>query len=101
MGLTRSALRAATFTLAAICSVGGAGRAAEAHPNGVVGTTFPADFPTIIDASLGQPVIGFGGSDGRVEHVLGILNSPWTWSASLGFLRSLDEDDDCGGADCD
>ena len=69
MGLTRSALRAATFTLAAICSVGDASRAAEAHPNGVVGTTFPADFPTIIDASLGKPVIGFGGSDGRVERV--------------------------------
>ena len=25
-----------------------------------VGTTFPADFPVIIDASLGVPVIGFG-----------------------------------------
>jgi hypothetical protein len=100
MGLTRSALRAATFTLAAICSVR-AGRAAEAHPNGVVGTTFPADFPTIIDASLGVPLIGFGDSDGRVEHVLGILNAPWTWSASLGVLRSLEEDDDCEGADCD
>ena len=32
---------------------------------------------------------------------LGILNSPWTWSASLGFLRSLDEHGGCGGADCD
>src|SRR6266403_4867377 len=67
--LTRSALRAATFTLAALCSIGGAGRGAEAHPSGVVGTTFPADFPRIIDASLGVPVIGFGGSDGRVTHV--------------------------------
>ena len=100
MGPTRSALRAATFTLAALCFVGGAGRAVVAHPNGVVGTTFPADFPRIIDASLGVPVIGFGGSDGRVERVPVILNSPWTWSASLGFLRSLDQDD-CGGADCD
>jgi len=32
--------------------------AAEAGPQ--VGTTFPADFPVIIDASLGVPVIGFG-----------------------------------------
>jgi pimeloyl-ACP methyl ester carboxylesterase len=27
---------------------------------GVVGTTLPADFPVIVDASLGVPVIGFG-----------------------------------------
>ena len=27
---------------------------------GAVGTTFPADFPVITDASLGAPVIGFG-----------------------------------------
>ena len=52
MGPTRSALRAATFTLAALCSVGGASSAAEAHPNGVVGTTFPADFPRIIELTL-------------------------------------------------
>src|SRR5712671_2795319 len=68
MGLTCSALRAATFTLTALC-FGGAGRPAEVHPNGVVGATFPLDFPRIIDASLGVPVIGFGGSDGRVERV--------------------------------
>ena len=48
---------------------GGAARATEPHPNGLVGTTFPADFPRIIDASLGVPVIGFGGGQGRVEHV--------------------------------
>lgn len=29
---------------------------------GVVGTTLPADFPLIIDTSLGKPVIGFGAS---------------------------------------
>lgn len=32
-----------------------------------VGTSFPADFPEIIDASLGVPVIGFGAA-GRVER---------------------------------
>jgi pimeloyl-ACP methyl ester carboxylesterase len=36
------------------------------------GTTFPGDFPTIVDASLGTPVIGFGGS-GRVERTPVIL----------------------------
>ena len=39
--------------------------AAEAGPQ--VGTTFPADFPVIIDASLGVPVIGFGAA-GRVQR---------------------------------
>ena len=33
---------------------------AAAHADGVVGTTLPADFPVIEDASLGKPVIGFG-----------------------------------------
>jgi pimeloyl-ACP methyl ester carboxylesterase len=32
-----------------------------------VGTSFPADFPQIIDASLGVPVIGFGAA-GRVQR---------------------------------
>ncbi len=31
-----------------------------AHAAGTVGNTFPADFPTIEDTSLGKPVIGFG-----------------------------------------
>jgi pimeloyl-ACP methyl ester carboxylesterase len=39
--------------------------AAEAGPQ--VGTTFPADFPVIVDASLGVPVIGFGAA-GRVQR---------------------------------
>ena len=52
-----------------ILGFGGVARATEQHPNGLVGTTFPADFPRILDASLGVPVIGFGGSQGRVEHV--------------------------------
>ena len=30
------------------------------HAAGTVGTTFPADFPVIEDASLAKPVIGFG-----------------------------------------
>ena len=32
-----------------------------------VGTTFPPGFPTIVDASLGVPVIGFGAA-GAVER---------------------------------
>lgn len=33
-----------------------------------IGTSFPQDFPTIIDASLGTPVIGFGSSHGPVRR---------------------------------
>jgi pimeloyl-ACP methyl ester carboxylesterase len=34
--------------------------AAPARAGGTVGTTLPADFPVILDASLGTPVLGFG-----------------------------------------
>ena len=34
---------------------------------GQVGTSFPADFPVIVDASLGVPVIGFGAA-GKVKR---------------------------------
>ncbi|MCA1823083.1 MAG: esterase/lipase family protein [Mycobacteriales bacterium] len=34
-----------------------------------VSTSFPADFAVPIDAALRKPVIGFGGSAGRVRHV--------------------------------
>lgn len=33
-----------------------------------VGTSFPADFPVIVDATLGTPVIGFGSAEGPVAH---------------------------------
>ncbi len=33
---------------------------APVHADGLVGTAFPADFPVILDASLGTPLIGFG-----------------------------------------
>lgn len=39
-----------------------AGTLSAAHGAGTVGTTLPADFPVIEDASLGTPVIGFGAS---------------------------------------
>ncbi len=37
-----------------------AGALGAAQAAGVVGNTFPADFPVIEDTSLGKPVIGFG-----------------------------------------
>jgi pimeloyl-ACP methyl ester carboxylesterase len=42
--------------LAAVC----ASAAFTARAAGTVGTSFPSDFPVIVDASLGVPVIGFG-----------------------------------------
>jgi len=56
-------------TLSICCALAGAVRAAGPNPNGLLGTTFPADFPVVEDASLGVPVIGFGSSEGRVERV--------------------------------
>ena len=44
-----------------------AGTLGAAHAAGVVGNTFPADFPVIEDTSLGKPVIGFGAA-GPVVH---------------------------------
>lgn len=40
--------------------------------SGAVGTTFPADFPVITDASLGTPVLGFGAA-GPIEQTPVIL----------------------------
>ena len=47
-------------------AVGGAPRPASAA--GTVGTSFPDDFPEIIDHSLGTPVIGFGSNEGTVTR---------------------------------
>ena len=60
-GRTRRTLQTA---LAMLVVLGLAGRASA---GGQVGTSLPADFPVIIDASLGVPVIGFGAA-GRVQR---------------------------------
>ncbi len=52
---------------AILLSAGIAGAAGGAQTAATVGTTFPAGFPTIADASLGTPVLGFGAS-GRVQR---------------------------------
>ena len=44
----------------------GLATAAPAHARDrELGTTFPADFPVILDASLGTPLIGFGSDEAR------------------------------------
>jgi pimeloyl-ACP methyl ester carboxylesterase len=52
----------AIATIATLAALGSAAASAA-----TVGTTFPAGFPTIVDASLGVPVLGFGGA-GPVHH---------------------------------
>jgi pimeloyl-ACP methyl ester carboxylesterase len=61
------------FRIAAIIAVllqFGAGESASAaSPSKSVGTTFPDNFPVIVNPYLGEPVIGFGSNVGRVERV--------------------------------
>jgi pimeloyl-ACP methyl ester carboxylesterase len=84
-----------TAALSALCLAGGAARAADPHPNGLVGTTFPADFPRIVDASLGVPVIGFGSSEGEVERVPVIFlhgnnDTPFATACNpFGYIHNL------------
>ena len=46
-------------TLVALVAAAATG---TARAGDTIGTTFPAGFPTILDASLGTPVLGFGGA---------------------------------------
>src|SRR5712664_4285268 len=84
-----------TAALSALCLAGGAARAAEPHPNGLLGTTFPADFPRIVDASLGVPVIGFGSDLGEVERVPVIFlhgnnDTPFATACNpFGYIHNL------------
>lgn len=56
--------------LAAALLLASAAVVAAAEPSRKqLGTSFPASFPVIIDASLGTPVIGFGSDEGPVAHV--------------------------------
>jgi pimeloyl-ACP methyl ester carboxylesterase len=63
--------KARLFTLgaASVLAVVVAGAASGGHhsPAATVGTALPAGFPTITDASLGTPVLGFGAA-GRVKR---------------------------------
>jgi pimeloyl-ACP methyl ester carboxylesterase len=79
----------------AVCVAPAGARAQQQHPNGLVGTTFPARFPQILDASLGVPVIGFGGSKGHVEHVPVIFlhgnnDTPFATACNpFGYIHNL------------
>jgi hypothetical protein len=48
-------------------AAGAVALACSAHAAGTVGTTLPTDFPVIVDASLGVPLLGFGAA-GPVGH---------------------------------
>jgi pimeloyl-ACP methyl ester carboxylesterase len=60
-------LGAAMALAAVVAAVAGAHGIPPDNPSKTVGTSFPAGFPTILDASLGTPVLGFGAA-GRVRR---------------------------------
>jgi pimeloyl-ACP methyl ester carboxylesterase len=60
----RLSLLVSSLTLAAAATFS----ASDAHASGTIGTTLPADFPVILDATLGTPLLGFG-APGHVHHV--------------------------------
>ena len=60
MGMARWVPLGAAMVLSAV--VVGAAGGAQHRATAAVGTSFPAGFPTIVDASLGTPVLGFGAS---------------------------------------
>ena len=71
----------------------------QAHGVDRIGTTFPKGFPVILDASLGTPVLGFGGA-GRITRTPVILlhgnnDTPYptdcnsTYGAVQAFAQSL------------
>jgi pimeloyl-ACP methyl ester carboxylesterase len=60
-----------------------------------VGTTFPAGFPVLVDASLGTPVLGFGSADGPVAHtpvvfVHGNNDTPYPTACNAGYGHMTD-----------
>lgn len=80
-------LRALLATMVAALSL-------AAHAGGTVSDTLPADFPVIIDTSLGKPVIGFGAA-GPVKRTPVILlhgnnDTPFATACNpLGRIQAL------------
>jgi len=71
--------------------------AAPAHADGLVGTSFPAGFPVINDASTGQPLIGFGaaGTVTRTPVILvhGNNDTPYATACNpYGNMHELAQD---------
>src|SRR5229473_429972 len=70
------------------------GLASRASAGDQVGTSFPAGFPVIIDASLGVPVIGFGAA-GRVQRtpvvfLHGNNDTPFPTACNLfGYIHAM------------
>jgi pimeloyl-ACP methyl ester carboxylesterase len=70
--------------------------AGASHAGGTVGTSLPADFPVILDASLGTPVLGFGaaGSVARTPVIFlhGNNDTPYannTVCSSFGRMQAM------------
>jgi pimeloyl-ACP methyl ester carboxylesterase len=73
----------------------GSGVALGALAAGTVGTTFPANFPSIEDASLGKPVIGFGAAGPVTRTPVILLHGnndtpfPTACNPSYGHIQRL------------
>jgi pimeloyl-ACP methyl ester carboxylesterase len=80
----------AALIIAALVAVAPAGAKSKE-----LGTTFPAGFPIILDASLGTPVIGFGSDDGPVARTPVIFlhgnnDTPFPTACNALFGRAHD-----------
>jgi pimeloyl-ACP methyl ester carboxylesterase len=69
----------------------------SAHADGLVGTSFPPDFPVINDASLGTPLIGFGAAGPvrrtPVVFVHGNNDTPFPTTCNpFGKMQALAQD---------
>ena len=86
--MIKPSLRTLLAALATMFSLG-------AHAAGTVGNSLPADFPVIIDTSLGKPVIGFGAA-GAVKRtpVIFLHGGPggYVHSAVIRVLAPLTAD---------
>jgi pimeloyl-ACP methyl ester carboxylesterase len=73
----------------AIAAALGMALASVAQAGGTIGTTLPADFPVILDASLGKAVIGFGAAGGAARTPVIFLHgnngAPFNYPASCAF----------------
>lgn len=82
----------AAMVLSAV--VAGAAGGAQHRTAATVGTSFPAGFPTIVDASLGTPVLGFGAS-GSVQRTPVIFlhgnnDTPFPTACNpFGYIRNV------------
>ena len=86
-----NAARALAVAVAVALAVAAPAQAKSKH----VGTSFPDDFPVIVDASLAKPVLGFGSDEGPVAHtpvvfLHGNNDTPYPTPCNAGYGHMRD-----------